>query len=110
MMRYNPTVLRYQMSGEGEWNFGACKGMGFERVLIYPTNPILKYLHDGLLEKLSKGKTVEAFDIAKLYVAITRARFSVAFVCDTKTDEFIDGLKTWPDGEDFQDLFSNNRT
>ncbi|XAS73393.1 UvrD-helicase domain-containing protein [Micrococcaceae bacterium Sec5.1] len=53
-------------------NFGKVKGLTFDRVLIYPTGPITKYLTDGteLQPKSACG----------LYVAVTRAKHSVAFV------------------------------
>lgn len=67
-------------------NFGASKGLAFERVLIYPTAPISMWL---------KNRTSELADTsrAKLYVAITRSRYSVAFVYDFKGDETIDGCQ-----------------
>jgi hypothetical protein len=54
--------------------FGTVKGLTVDRVLIYPTAPIIKFLKSGtpLKPKPSCG----------LYVAITRARHSVAFVVD----------------------------
>ncbi|SHM59279.1 UvrD-helicase domain-containing protein [Chryseobacterium polytrichastri] len=99
--KYSPTILRYQLAIEPEWNFGNCKGLGFDRVLIYPTEPIIQYLKDGLLTKMvknkSSGKTKEknAFDIAKLYVALTRARYSVAIVYDYNDETFIEGITKW---------------
>ncbi|MGV8963186.1 MAG: UvrD-helicase domain-containing protein [Candidatus Saccharimonadaceae bacterium] len=93
--KFRPTVLRYQLSGENEWNYGACKGLGFDRVLIYPTEPILKYLRDGVLEQVVEEKNKKAFDIAKLYVAVTRARYSVAFVCEDTSGNFIHGITKW---------------
>ena len=104
-MKYNPTILRYQLAVEPEWNFGNCKGLGFDRVLIYPTDPIIKYLKDGILSKIVKGKSnneskeKKAFDIAKLYVALTRARYSVAIVYDYSTESFIEGVKKWINNE-----------
>lgn len=92
---YHPTVLRYQLAIAPEWNYGNCKGLGFERVLIYPTSPITTYLKNGKLEKVEKGKTKSAFDIAKLYVAVTRAKYSVGIVYDYRNETFIDGLKKW---------------
>lgn len=90
---YNPTVLRYQNAIDTEWNYGKSKGLGFNRVLIYPTDGIAKYLKDGKLTKVVQNKTKDAFDIAKFYVAITRAKYSVAIVYDYKKDEnFIEGL------------------
>jgi DNA helicase-2/ATP-dependent DNA helicase PcrA len=94
--QYQPTVLRYQLAVPPEWNYGNCKGLGFERILIYPTSPISTYLRNGKLEKVEKGKTKRAFDIAKLYVAITRAKYSVGFVYDYSNETFIEGIKQWP--------------
>lgn len=53
-------------------NFGQVKGLTFDRVLIYPTKTIAKFLANGseLAPKTACG----------LYVAVTRARHSVAFV------------------------------
>lgn len=98
--RFNPTILRYKESGENELNFGESKGLTFDRVLIYPTSTIKKYLTDGLLVKtIKKGNkivTAEAFDIAKFYVAVTRARHSVAIVYDySDEDSFIDDIEKY---------------
>ena len=57
-------------------NIGVSKGRTFNRVLIFPTRPMLDYLKT---EDISK-----AGDKSKLYVAITRAKYSVAFVVDDK--------------------------
>lgn len=54
-------------------NFGVVKGQTYNHVIIVPTNPIEKYLCNGNVAEVDKGKE-------KLYVAITRARFSVAFL------------------------------
>lgn len=65
-------------------NFGKVKGLTFDRVVIYPTAPIAKYLTDGteLKPKTACG----------LYVAVTRAKYSVAFVLpESKTT----GLTPW---------------
>jgi DNA helicase-2/ATP-dependent DNA helicase PcrA len=58
-------------------NFGEAKGLSFERVLIYPTSSFIKWLKDNKSELKETSRS-------KLYVAITRARHSVAFVCKTK--------------------------
>lgn len=60
-------------------NFGESKGLSFERVLIYPTKPIIEWLKDNDTELKPTSKS-------KLYVAITRARQSVAFACDDNID------------------------
>ena len=61
-------------------NFGESKGLSFDRVLIYPTEPIVNWLknNEADLKPVSRSK---------FYVALTRARFSVAFVYDYKDDE-----------------------
>lgn len=58
-------------------NFGEAKGLSFDRVLIYPTNPFIEWLKDNKSELKETSRS-------KLYVAITRARHSVAIVCKTK--------------------------
>jgi len=92
---YRPVTLKQQLPDEGEWSYGMSKGLGFDRVLIYPTQPILKYLKDGKLTKIKKGKTVDAFDIPKFYVALTRARYSVAIICDFEKETYQDGVTKW---------------
>ena len=54
-------------------NFGAVKGQTYDRVIIVPTQPIEKYLCNGNIAEVESGKE-------KLYVAITRARYSVTFL------------------------------
>ena len=84
---HKPIVLRHSKSsdtlGFGGHNFGTTKGQTFERVIIFPTDTIRKYL------KTADGNPVPDNSRAKLYVAITRARTSVAFVYDgdSKFDE-----------------------
>lgn len=94
-------ILRDKLSAYPERNFGDSKGLTFERVLIYPTQPIVKYLKDGILVKSVKNKKgvfedKKAFDIAKFYVAVTRAKHSVAIVLDYKDhDVFIEGVSKY---------------
>lgn len=71
--KYSPTILRYKEAVRPEWNYGKSKGLGFDRVLIYPTNKIKDYLKGGDLRRI---ETVRA----RFYVAATRARHSVAIV------------------------------
>lgn len=74
---YTPVVLKYdKRTFTDEYqslNFGECKGMTFERVLIYPNGPLKEFL--------LKGKELKTPQ--KYYVAATRAKYSVAFVVDT---------------------------
>jgi DNA helicase-2/ATP-dependent DNA helicase PcrA len=37
----------------------------------------------------------DAFDRAKFYVALTRARYSAAIICDYSAIQLIDGVKKW---------------
>jgi DNA helicase-2/ATP-dependent DNA helicase PcrA len=62
-------------------NIGNSKGLGFDHVLIYLT----KAMHAWLLDNEAKLSPVAR---AKLYVAITRARHSVAFVTVYRSTEY----------------------
>lgn len=93
---YQPTILRYRDAVAPDWNFGKSKGLSFDRVLLYPPDTFISYLKDGTLRKIVKGKEKEAFDIAKLYVAITRARYSVGIVWDyADRTNFIAGINLY---------------
>lgn len=84
---FKPQVLRWSSSmgraylppGLGCHTFGSSKGLGFDRVLIISPEKHLKYL-GGDLRVFDKDKTDESRN--KLYVAITRARYSLAFVVE----------------------------
>ena len=75
--RYEPQPLRYNRTFTdipgSPINFGNAKGMTFNRTLIFPHGPLKKFLQSGKIEDAGN-------EIPKLYVAITRARQSVAFV------------------------------
>lgn len=95
---YKPVQLRYDkrtMVNENYrvYNFGDSKGLQFDRVLIYPTNPILKWIENP------ESKLVD-LSRAGFYVAVTRAKHSVAIVCDKK---FLnrDKIKSYLLPEDF---------
>lgn len=79
--RFRPQVLRYDRRapcfGQRALNFGAAKGLEFKRVLIVPTARIRNYLRTGEVGHLDADGLRE-----KLYVAVTRASDSVAFVYD----------------------------
>lgn len=94
---YKPVELFYNKAEYPALNYGQSKGLGFERVLIYPTQTIEKYLSDGNLSKTIKKKGSQkteikpAFDIAKFYVALTRAKHSVGIVYDYDVNTNIEG-------------------
>lgn len=77
--KYSPLQLRFnrltKVNPKFEVkNFGEAKGISCDRVLIYPTKKILNWL--------KKGEELDNFEIrCKFYVAVTRARYSVAIVC-----------------------------
>lgn len=73
---HKPIVLRWDKRsdtmGLQAINIGVSKGRTYDRVLIFPTKPMVRYL--------STKKIEDAGDLSKFYVAVTRARFSVSFV------------------------------
>ncbi len=79
--RFSPQVLRYSAKSNCDpheaLNFGESKGLTFERVLIYPHGLARSWLASGKIHHVEKSA-------AKMYVAVTRARYSVAFVYDGK--------------------------
>lgn len=74
------TVLRHDKNADTKglpaMNIGVAKGSTFDRVMIFPTKPMLRYLEDKDETKLKAPE--------RLYVAVTRARFSTAFVLPNK--------------------------
>lgn len=78
-----PMQLRDKITSSGVdpaspvMNFGESKGRGFDHVVIIPTGPMQKWLADP-------QTTLAAQSRARLYVAITRARHSVAVAMDWK--------------------------
>jgi ATP-dependent DNA helicase UvrD/PcrA len=95
--RFNPTILRLNREVRNDLsnkvisqNFGEVKGLGFNRVLIIPTENYSNFLQ-GNPHPLRNAKTDEALN--KLYVAITRARYSVAFLYDGPPE--LDNVAVW---------------
>ncbi len=74
MTTYSPQVLRYDKStnvfGYAAINFGACKGETFDRVMIVPNGPLIKFI--------TKGAVLVSPE--KYYVAVTRPKYSIAIV------------------------------
>lgn len=65
-------------------NFGEAKGLTFDRVIIYPTQPIINWLKDN-------NADLPATSRSKFYVAVTRARYSIGIVID-KDNYFVEGI------------------
>lgn len=76
---FSPVILRYNRSfqtyGYPALNFGDSKGLQFDRVIIIPHGPIKKYMENCDMKHVSGS-------LSKFYVAITRAKHSVAFLHD----------------------------
>jgi DNA helicase-2/ATP-dependent DNA helicase PcrA len=76
---YEPQVLRLNKRTNchiiGAMNFGESKGRSFDRVIIFPHGLAQRWLETGDFQHVEGSR-------AKLYVGITRARNSVAFVFD----------------------------
>ncbi|ATI73400.1 DNA helicase II [Mesoplasma florum] len=89
LQKYSAIQLRYDskttnIRKEYEClNFGESKGLTFDRVLIYPNDPINKYLQNDVMFESFQTK-------CKFYVAVTRAKFSVGIVCknNLKSEKF----------------------
>jgi len=73
---HRPQVLRWNKKSNTQGlpalNIGVSKGSTYDRVLIFPTKPMQQYLEHRDPTKLKSPEM--------LYVAVTRARYSVAFV------------------------------
>ena len=82
---YNPVQLRWNRQVKHDpnykvYNFGESKGLSFDRVIIYPTSDMKAWLKNNSFELKDETR-------AKFYVAITRARKSVAIVVDDNINE-----------------------
>lgn len=86
---YQPQCLRHSVTSDKKFNldflnFRVSKGMTYERVLIVPTAPIAKFITSGVY--------LEASSASSFYVAVTRAKQSVAIVLD---DAGVSALPFW---------------
>lgn len=93
LQSFNPVQLRWNVTKKVNtelpvFNFGESKGKGFDRVLIYPTEEMNNWVYENA--------TALAFSTrAKFYVAITRARYSVAIISDYPDNIEIDGIQLY---------------
>lgn len=103
---YKPVILRLNKGtrldlckGQNCYNFGVSKGLGFERVLIIPTENHRKFLR-GETGVFDDGTT----DTPKntLYVISTRARYSVAFLFGEESA--IDNVEAWSPEVDLEGI------
>jgi len=91
MATVRPMQLRDRVTSSGVddtfpvANFGESKGRGYDHVVILPTAPMQKWLGDPTTALKSQSR-------AKFYVALTRARHSVAIAMDWKSKSLPDGF------------------
>ncbi|MEA9976520.1 UvrD-helicase domain-containing protein [Pseudomonas sp. 10S5] len=88
---YDPMVLRWNVASGTKilpaqarcYNFGGSKGLGFDRVLILPADSQMHFVLDGVTPFPEDAETAQN----KMYVAITRARYSLGFIVPDKKAE-----------------------
>ena len=91
---YEPIQLRLNRNTRGiikgykAVNFGLSKGQSFERVLIFPTNDMRRWLSNNNQNLAPKTR-------AQLYVGVTRAKYSVGIVCNFDDNTSIDGIQKY---------------
>lgn len=90
LAKYNPIQLRDNKKtivneNYNSINYGESKGLSFDRILIYPTKPITDWLLNNQAELADTSR-------AKFYVALTRARYSVAIIHNFKDETNIEGI------------------
>lgn len=90
LQKYNPVQLRDSVRESVDKNFkvvnfGESKGLTFERVLIYPTQPFRRWIDNNNFELPPMSRS-------KFYVALTRARYSVGIIYDFDEESNLEGL------------------
>jgi DNA helicase-2/ATP-dependent DNA helicase PcrA len=94
LQKFNPVQLRWDAKTKGVngdyevFNFGLSKGLTFDRVLIYPTVDMLKWMKNKE-EKISDQAR------AKFYVGLTRAKYSVGIVCNSIDGILMEGIEVF---------------
>lgn len=98
---YNPKLLRHSKSSAKHLshlefeNFGEVKGQTFDRVAIYATGAMESFL--------SEGNYLEGKSACSFYVAVTRARYSVALLVKKPTKKMLanlpDQIEVWQPNE-----------
>lgn len=97
LYKYRPVQLRHNVRTMTDrryqsQNFGQSKGKTYDRVVIYPTEDVREWLRNRRTKLADETR-------AKLYVAVTRARFSAAFVVPDDELGQISGLEIWSESD-----------
>ena len=100
LKEFSPIQLRDKITVDvkdsyAAMNFGNAKGLTFDRVLIYPTKPMLEWIKDH-------SKSLKPESRSKFYVAITRARHSVGIVISKKTKVPLQGVTLFKQAGDIK--------
>lgn len=93
--RFRPIQLRENVKTRvnpmySVMNFGESKGLSFDRVIIYPTKPIIDWIFNNDRELAPTSRS-------KFYVALTRARYSVGVIFDYTETTRIDLISKFED-------------
>lgn len=93
---FQPVQLRDSIRTETDLNynsinFGKSKGLTLDRVLIYPSAPMVKWMCSNDAELTQAARS-------KFYVGLTRAKHSVGIVVSKSEAKRITDLATWPSG------------
>lgn len=92
LKKYSPLQLRDTRKTKvnddfSVMNFGESKGLGFNRILIYPTKPILEWI--------LTQKNLNPTSCSKFYVALTRAKYSVGIIYDYDNGTNVENIEKW---------------
>jgi DNA helicase-2/ATP-dependent DNA helicase PcrA len=90
---FKPMQLREKRTvkvnaGYAAINMGESKGLTFDRVLIYPTGTMKRWMKNH-------SKTLQPKTRSQFYVAITRAKYSVGIVFDYNEKTNIEGVEKY---------------
>jgi DNA helicase-2/ATP-dependent DNA helicase PcrA len=91
LQKYNPVQLQDSVKAKvnkdyTSINFGESKGLTFDRVLIYPTQPFIKWINDN-------NQKLAPMSRSKFYVALTRAKYSVGIIYNYEEGTELEGLQ-----------------
>lgn len=86
---YKPVQLRWNKgrlvnNNVPVYNLGESKGLEFDRVLIYPTEPFVYWLCNHSFNLSAEARS-------KFYVGLTRAKYSVGILCDKD----VENIERW---------------
>lgn len=98
MTLFKPYQLRWDKrtpvySSENVMNFGESKGTEFDHIVIYPPKTFLEWLNNPSIE-------LPAVTKAKLYVAITRAFFSVGIIIKQNNKHYSSEIPIWNEDDE----------